>query len=154
MKHGVGIWLVCMLMQAGCTERAFYQRIDAVSNRTWDTGNRLVHEVIITDTVSSFDFYLNLRIGGDYPFSNMYLFVNTTFPNGKTARDTVECVLADPTGRWLGKGLGDIRDNQILFKPKVRFPHGGTYRFELEQGMRMTQLPEVFDVGMSIFPHH
>jgi gliding motility-associated lipoprotein GldH len=144
--HGV----IALLLLSGCTTDTLYQRIDPLEGRGWDTAQALKHEVVVVDTLRAFDFYLNLRIGEDYPFSNIYLFVNTTFPNGSTARDTVECILADPTGRWLGTGLGDIRDNKIMFKPKVRFPHAGTYVFELEQGMRVNPLPDVFDVGISI----
>jgi len=145
--------LIPIFLLSSCTQETLYQRIDPIEGLRWDTAQQLIHEVVVTDTISAFDFYLNLRIGEDYPFANIYLFVNTTFPNGNTARDTVECILADATGKWLGTGLGDIRDNKILFKPKVRFPHAGTYRFELEHGMRVNPLPEVLDVGISIHPH-
>lgn len=145
--------LIPIFLFSGCTRDALYQRIDSMQDNGWDTAQVLKHEVVVVDTVGAFDFYLNLRIGEDYPFSNIYLFVNTTFPNGSIARDTVECILADAAGRWLGTGLGDIRDNKIMFKPKVRFPHAGTYTFALEHGMRVNPLPQVLDVGISIHPH-
>lgn len=138
------------LFLGGCGKSPLYERMDALPERVWETSNVFEYAVDVSDTVSSYDFYLNLRISADYPFSNIYMFVHTVFPDGNTVRDTVECILADPTGRWLGKGLGDILDNRILFKPRVRFPHSGTYRFHLEQGMRMEQLPEVYDVGITI----
>lgn len=84
------------------------------------------------------------------------MFVNTTFPSGKYFRDTVECVLADERGKWLGDGSGDVFDNQILFKSDIRFPEAGSYVFEYEQAMRagrnatMEVLPEVMDVGLKI----
>lgn len=143
---------VVIISFSGCTEQALYQQIHNMPDRVWVQTFRSMHEVNITDTIAFYDFYLNLRIGNDYPFANMYLFVNTTFPNGKTARDTVECILAEPSGRWLGKGLGDMYDNKILFKPNVRFPVAGKYLFTLEQGMRADRLPEVLDVGISIYP--
>jgi gliding motility-associated lipoprotein GldH len=141
-----------ILCISGCTEQALYQKMDNMPRGTWARTDRSVHEVQVTDTLGTYDFYLNIRIGNDYPFANMYLFVNTTFPSGRTARDTVECILAEASGRWLGKGLGDMYDNRILFKPAVRFPVAGTYHFSLEQGMRTDHLPQVLDVGMSIYP--
>lgn len=142
-----------MFLLWGCSDTPLYERMDTIPEQVWQSSNRLVHEVVVTDTVQTYDFYLNIRIGADYAFSNMYMFIGTEFPDGRSVRDTVELILADRKGRWLGKGLGDIRDNRILFKPKVRFPRTGTYRFNMEQGMRKEQLDNVYDIGVSIVPH-
>jgi len=147
-----GSLLAVSLLCIGCEEKPLYDRMDTMADRIWESTNVLQHEIQVTDTVQTYDFYLNIRIGADYGFSNMYLFIGTEFPDGRSVRDTVECILADRSGRWLGKGLGDIRDNRILFKPNVRFPRTGTYRFNLQQGMRMEELDEVYDVGISIVP--
>jgi gliding motility-associated lipoprotein GldH len=80
----------------------------------------------------------------------LYLFVNTVFPGGQIQRDTLECILAAPNGRWLGDGLGDIWDNRILLKDQVKFPQAGEYRFELYQAMRINPLPGIMDAGIRI----
>jgi gliding motility-associated lipoprotein GldH len=103
--------------------------------------------------MTGYDFYIDLRNEASYPFANIYMFVTTTFPSGKSARDTVECFLADKTGRWLGTGLGDVLDNHILFKENIRFPNAGTYGFEFEQGMRKEALPSILDLGISLEKH-
>lgn len=144
--------LLTMLVLVGCTQPALYEGMYSFENREWAMGDRTVHTLTVTDTVSLYDVYLNLRIGTAYPYANMYLFVTTGMPDGRSLRDTVECILADRTGRWLGDGLGDIRDNRILFKPQVRFPQSGTYTFALEHGMRTETLPEVYDAGIGIYP--
>jgi gliding motility-associated lipoprotein GldH len=76
--------------------------------------------------------------------------MNTTFPDGKLDRDTLEIMLAGKDGKWLGEGLGDIWDNRILFKKNVSFPLKGEYRFELTQAMRLDPLPGIMDVGMRV----
>jgi len=65
-------------------------------------------------------------------------------------RDTMECILADPNGKWLGEGLGDIWDNKILFKQNVKFRKSGLYEFSLTQAMRVDSLPMIMDAGISI----
>lgn len=141
-----------LLALAGCTE-VMFQETQEVPNKIWEVGSNFQFDVEVVDTMKSYDFYIDLRNGSDYPYANIFMFVNTTFPSGKTARDTVECILADKSGRWLGSGLGDILDNHILFKENIRFPNAGTYRFEFEQGMRTESLPEILDVGISIEKH-
>jgi gliding motility-associated lipoprotein GldH len=100
--------------------------------------------------VSLHNVYINIRNASGYAYSNLYLFLDTKYPNNSMSRDTIECILADPSGKWLGDGSGDIWDNQILFKKNVRFKQIGTYKFRYEQAMRMPKLPMIMDVGLRI----
>jgi gliding motility-associated lipoprotein GldH len=121
-----------------------------IKGSKWDAKDKLVFLTNIQDTLNGYDFFINLRQAATYPYSNIFFFVDTWFPNGKTARDTVECVLADDKGNWFGRGLGDIKENKILFKKGVRFPLKGNYVFVFQQAMRVEQLPSVLDVGLRI----
>jgi gliding motility-associated lipoprotein GldH len=85
-----------------------------------------------------------------YPMSNLYLFITTIAPSGHSIRDTVEVILADEKGKWLGSGLGDIWDLQQLYKENVRFAQQGRYIFEYEQAMRTEKLPFILDVGLRV----
>jgi gliding motility-associated lipoprotein GldH len=147
-----GLFLMMLLVLAGC-QQVMFQESHEVPNKNWEADRTFRFEVPVQDTMSSYDFYIDLRNGASYPYANIYMFVNTTFPSGKSARDTVECILADKRGKWLGDGLGDILDNHILFKENIRFPNSGTYVFEFEQGMREEALPAMLDVGISIEKH-
>jgi gliding motility-associated lipoprotein GldH len=66
------------------------------------------------------------------------------------SKDTVECQLADETGKWLGEGSGDIWDNQILFKKRTRFPLPGKYTFSYQHAMWLENMPCVMEIGMRI----
>ena len=93
---------------------------------------------------------MNIRHAEGYPFSNLYVFLKTKFPNGKFAQDTLELILQSPDGKWQGSGLGDIWDNQIMFKRGIRFPLKGKYEFSIQQASRQPVLPMVMEVGMRI----
>lgn len=140
--------LACVLY--GCDANRIFEENKKLPDYIWSTDNKISFEVTIEDTVQAHNVYVNVRNASIYPFSNLYLFLTTRYPNGKLSRDTLECILADHTGKWLGDGSGDIWDNQILFKSNVRFPQNGTYTFEFEQAMRMKDLPGIMDVGLRI----
>jgi len=153
MRNKAGlVFLSIALLLVGCTD-VMFQQSEQVPNKNWEQGRNISFDVEVLDTMKSFDFYIDLRTESTYSYANIFMFVNTAFPSGKTARDTVECILADKTGRWLGSGLGDIKDNHILFKENVRFPNSGTYTFEFEQGMREDLLAGILDLGISIENH-
>lgn len=141
----------CLLMFfASCDSKRIFEKNIEITGNKWDVAQKIKFEVNITDTVSGNNVLINIRHVGFYPYSNLFIFINTTFPNGKTTRDTVECLLADERGKWFGSGLGDLWDARILFKRNVRFSQSGNYTFEFEQAMRVEQLPGVMDVGLRI----
>lgn len=139
-----------MLFLFSCKKPALFDKHLELEGENWSTKQKPQFLVTIEDTLQNTDVYINLRNLSCYPYSNIFLFINTTFPNGKQARDTLECLLADEKGNWLGDGLGDIWDNRILFKKNVRFPQKGVYTFEFEQAMRLNPLPCISDVGLRI----
>ena len=144
------ILLFLFLVLVSCDSKKFYEKNYEIPKRVWNYENRLHFDFEIKDTIAVYDFILNLRNTADYPFQNMYLFVNTEFPNGKFSKDTVGFYLADESGKWLGKnGLGDIIENKVLFK-YGRFPVIGTYHVEIEHAMRKELLPDVLDVGLRL----
>lgn len=137
-----------------CAEPTVYQADVPIAEGVWDRSFKPVFEFDIADTVSRHDLFVDIRHTGEYPFSDLYLFVDLKGPNGRTGRDTVECLLADPTGRWYGKGLGfifaDRYQAKVLYKMGDRFPAAGQYSIGLEQAMRTEKLNGVLDVGVTV----
>ncbi|HBO73384.1 MAG TPA: gliding motility lipoprotein GldH [Marinilabiliales bacterium] len=141
---------VAILGFVSCDSNRVYDTNISLHNETWHKDTFLLFEVDITDTVQIYNMYVNSRISGQYAYENMYLFVTTKLPNNLIVRDTLECILAEPDGRWLGKGFGDIWSNKISYKKHFRFPFKGNYIFQLEQAMREDELKHVLDAGIRI----
>lgn len=142
--------LVLALLFTACDWNRVFEENTKFADNNWEQKNKVLFKVNIKDTISAHNLYINVRNAGFYPFSNIFLFMTTTLPNGKIAKDTIECVLANPDGSWKGSGLGDIWDNQILFKKRFLFPLSGEYQFEFEQAMRVNPLPGIMDMGIRI----
>ena len=142
--------LICVLFFSSCDSKRVFEQNQAIPESGWAGTNILKFNVDIKDPSTATNFYINVRNADGYPYNNLFLFIKTTFPNGKMSKDTLECILADEKGKWLGSGMGDLYDNQIPFKKNVRFPLAGTYSFEIEQGMRTENIPLIMDVGLRI----
>lgn len=149
----LGYALLGTLFLTSCGKSAFYEDNQHLASDTWKQGDTMQFVVEVTDTLHYFDFYLNVRNTAAYRYRNLYLFINTKFPGGGISRDTVQCILAAADGRWYGKGMGKIKDNRILFKKAVRFPHAGTYLIGIQQAMREVQLDGISDMGIRIESH-
>jgi len=140
--------LLCLL--TSCDNNRVFEENQAILKEGWEITDVLKFSADIQDTVSAHSIYLNVRNSGDYKWSNLYVFVKTTAPNGATIRDTVNLPLADERGRWLGRGFGSIWDNQIPYRTNIRFPYPGIYVFEVQHGMRERNLKCVNDFGIRI----
>ena len=145
-----GLFLMALVSIAACQPKSLFDGNKSFPDHVWKSGQIIRFDVPLNDTYSSCKFYLNLRHSTSYRYSNIFLFINTTFPDGKEARDTVECILAEPSGKWLGKGISNIRDNQVLLRRGIRFQQQGVYIFEIEQAMREPELEGIMDVGLRI----
>jgi gliding motility-associated lipoprotein GldH len=142
--------LLFSIIFLSCDPDCVYEKNIRIPDGIWDRNNPIRFEVIIQDTITPYNLYINVRNTGLYPVSNLYLFITTTAPSGHSVKDTVEIILADEKGEWLGKGLGDIWDLQRLYKQHVRFAQKGMYLFEYEQAMRIEKLPFILDAGLRV----
>lgn len=149
-----GLIIMVTFLYACDSAKVFEENI-ALENYIWTAEKHLKFQVEITDTINEMNLILNIRHTAHYPFSNLWVFVNTITPEGTKTTDTLECKLAAKDGRWFGNGLGDIWDIQIPIKTHV-FSNHGVYTFEIEQAIRyaekarIEQLPEVMNVGFRI----
>ncbi len=121
-----------------------------VINGVWPKDKPGIFKVEVTDTSKLYNFYLNIRHNNNYRFSNLYVFLQTRFPNNNISRDTLEIVLANKDGKWLGKGWGNIKEDIIVLKKNLRFPIKGEYEFVFWQGMRKDTLKGIEDIGIRI----
>ncbi len=144
----VFILLITTILSSCGDKNVIFDESVVINNSSWNNQELPYFDVNIEDTLSTYAFYLNIRHLENYRYSNFYMFLHTTFPNGNQTHDTIECVLAYPDGRWIGKGSGSMRASNILLNNNLRFPLSGTYHFEIEQAMREPVLEGITDVGV------
>ncbi|MEI7980043.1 MAG: gliding motility lipoprotein GldH [Bacteroidota bacterium] len=149
-KKSLLFFILFMMGVSACNPKRVFDENKIVENGNWNINNKLRFDVPIDDLLPRYNFYLYLRNAVEYPFSNLFVFITTTFPDGRLARDTVELTLAGYDGRWLGSGMGNVKYNQFLFQKDVVFKEKGKYRFEFEQAMRVNELKGIRDIGLRI----
>lgn len=146
--------LLLLLLVAGifvaCDSKRAYEHNDTIENESWNIKKVYTHEFEIADSMQWYNMYLNVRNTTDYKYSNLFLYVTTTFPHGQQAKDTLECVLADTQGKWFGKGNGKFKDCRIVFKPKFRFSQAGKYNVQITHGMREQDVTGISEIGIRL----
>lgn len=134
-----------------CDSNKVFEEYIAVENGVWLKENVASFEFEAQDTITAHNLYINIRNKGNYAYSNLYLFVTLQGPNGNVLKDTVNCVLADNRGKWLGSGIGDLWDLRVPYIGDFKFAQTGNYVVTLEQAMRVENgLEGISDVGLRV----
>ncbi len=146
----ITILLITLLFTA-CNFNVVYDENKEVNQESWKTTDKLYYEIDIKDTLKTYKLAINIRNTIEYPYSNVYFYMNTILPDGKvTKKDTIECYLAYPDGTWKGKGNSRIKDNRFWIAKNVKFNQIGKYTFELRQATTDSLLKGISDVGLHL----
>ena len=141
------------LLLAGCSNGgAIIDKNTGVENQNWTYVNRIRYDVKVDDNQVPYTLYLNLRVGTDYKYSNIFVLVTEDGPGTPAESKRYEFTLAGKDGEWLGEGSGNLYSYQLPFVTNYKFPAKGTYTFYIEQNMRDNPLRAVSDVGLRISP--
>jgi gliding motility-associated lipoprotein GldH len=131
-----------------CKETAFYDQYQTVDN-VWEKEKEYYFTYEIEDHSALYNITLEIRNDHFYPYQNLWLFCAEEQPVGPARLDTMECILADDYGKWLGHGIF-IHHTSIPVRTHYRFPGKGQYSFGIRQGMRDDRLKGIREIGLHI----
>jgi len=145
------IWLTFVtILSVSCTKSDVFFQFKTIAPQGWSKDSVYNFDVPITDTLATYNVYVNIRNRGDYPYQNLWLFLSKTSPDSTQFSDTIECYLADQRGKWLGSGIGSIMEMPVLYEQNVRFKTNGIYRYQIIHGMREDVLKGINDIGLRV----
>ena len=154
MNRRIGILaLLVMVFMAGCHPSPYFQKVATVPSAAWDYGFKPTFSVDVTDTTASYRSYFVIRHTQGYPYNNIWMLVSVKGPGDKTThKERVNIILAEPTGKWMGRGMGEIWEQRMAMKldDSTLFRRKGTWEISLEQNMRVNPLPEILNVGVRV----
>lgn len=141
--------LLGILMLTSCEIAPTYEKTYTFDKNEWDQKVKPTFTVDVKSTEKEYDFILTIRTTTDYKYSNLWIYWNTTTPDGKKAREPFEIKITNPDGSWIGKKTGTIVENSLFFKSR-KMPMKGKYTFVLEQGITDSKIDQILDVGLLV----
>jgi len=132
-----------------CDKKPVYNEFRMIPAEEWLVNSRCDFEVELKDTTQLFNLYVNIRHSGDYPYQNLWLFVERMSPDSTVVKDTIACDLADYTGKWLGEGSGSVYLLTVPYQ-QLKVETQGKYVFRIVHGMRDEMLHGVHAIGLRI----
>jgi len=156
-NNSFSFFLLMLIFLSSCDDKSDFNQYKSIENASWEANKKVLFEFVVKDTVSPKNLFINIRNNNEYPYSNLYLITAFSFPNGTIIVDTLQYEMADNTGRFLGEGFTEIKENKLFYKEKKTFPVSGKYLLSIRQAMRKNGeinpipfLEGIIDVGFSI----
>jgi gliding motility-associated lipoprotein GldH len=143
------VFFLCLLFFS-CKSGTVYHRYQPVEGGVWEKDREYAFTCRIEDAAALYNITFELRNNNFYPYQNLWIFYAETPPARLTEkRDTLECMLADEFGKWLGKGIS-LYQSAFPLRSRYTFPAKGSYTFSFRQGMRNDSLAGIREIGLRI----
>ena len=74
----------------------------------------------------------------NFEYQNIFLFIGF-----EEIKDTIEVILSEKNGKWLGSGFGDVKEVDYCFAKNIVFNSKKTCIVSVEQAMRYGDQPVI-----------
>ena len=137
----------------GCMPAPYYQKEEVIPQNAWAYNYKPAFTFDITDTTTVYQPYFLIRHTQAYPYCNVWVWLYIKTPGDTVIKkERINITLAETTGKWLGRGMGEIYEQRmpIYLGDSLIFNRQGTYKISMEQNMRINPLPEILNVGLRL----
>jgi gliding motility-associated lipoprotein GldH len=147
----IGLILLAAATFAACgPDFITEQRHEIANNGSWTYADTCDFAFQIDDTSHLYNLYLELESADTFRTQNIYLQLQTKFPNGRRIQMTPSFDVYDVHGKPIGRCSDGHCTQRILMQEKAFFNQSGQYVITVGQWMRQDSLPGIRAVGLAV----
>ncbi len=139
--------MICFL---ACAEKPFFYQEEKINETSWKYEDKAVFEFEIQDTVGSYNLELELNHSSEFSFQNIYVAIETHFPDGKKTDDNISLQLMNKMGSWIGDCSSKTCTINFVLQQNTYFKQAGIYKLSLAQDGRNPVLDGIQSLGFRI----
>lgn len=130
-----------------CDTKLTYETFKKVDETAWNYHNEQQFIIPIQEE-EHYRMSIALRNTANYQKANLWLFITLSSPSGKEQRDTINCLLADDYGYWLGSGFSGLYFTEHNLPKTITFDEKGDWKLAITHGMREDDIKGIKEVGV------
>lgn len=145
---GLVVFLVFIGLQS-CDSNSIYSEKKNIPN-AWTNQDTIAFHYTIKDTVKQNDLLLTVVHDRQFPYENLYVHVNTSFPDGKTSNQLLSLQLTSANNVWMGECSGAQCTLTIPISSHIKFKKPGDYALKIVQDSRKDSLRGIASLQLDI----
>jgi gliding motility-associated lipoprotein GldH len=145
--------VLIVIVFSSCDENRVYEKNADFENGQWLVTDKPEFEFQISDTVSRYNIYCNIRNSVSYPYSRLFFNYDLKDSTGNSIQKKLmtTTLFDQKTGEPQGdSGLGDIYDQRVPLLQNYSFKNRGMFKIDFQQYMRKDTLAGIFAVGVRL----
>ncbi|MDG5800486.1 gliding motility lipoprotein GldH [Marinilabiliaceae bacterium ANBcel2] len=131
-----------------CSSPVIYEETYEVNESGWLYSDSAAFTFSLSDTSRVLDIGVTLRHSEDYPYRNIWLFLEVDAPGTTGYVDTLELYISDNKGEWLGRKRDGAIEVSALYQHDVKIAEEGDFTWRLVHGMRRELLPGIHSLQL------
>lgn len=140
--------LLSVLVFFSCRQPEIFEEYRNIPEEEWQIRDTVKFSADLPQK-DEYDFRIGIRHTTDYEMANLWCFVMVCDSSGWLVRDSLNIKIAEPDGRWIGKG-NSIKTLEYPIARLNRTLPAGKYSFAIVQGMRTRSLKGIKNVGLIV----
>lgn len=133
-----------------CSDRPVISISQSI-NGDWNYDSPLIYSLDIQSDDTVYDLILELTYSTDFNYQNIYVNIETQYPNGEKVDDVISINLTDGAGTFLGNCNNKECDIEILLQEKFKFKDIGTHIISISQHSRKENIPGISEGKLKLF---
>jgi gliding motility-associated lipoprotein GldH len=142
--------LAIISLLTSCGPKVVFEEVQAIDGQSWSHEDSLTYRFHQEDLTTFFDIVLKIEHSVDYAWENLYLEINTVFPDSVRTSQRLPIDLADLTGIWKGDCGKESCTLEIDLAKGNRFQHAGDYTITLVQEGREDPLEGILSMALKV----
>ncbi len=143
------LWLTLF---TSCTQQELYFKYNKIENSNWyrDSLLNFTIDTIKVEQRGNYNLLLELTTTALYPYRDIHLRIHHNLTDTIFDSDTIQYNVADEYGRWLGTGVGSLRQLSLPYKSDVFIDTLRSYQIRITHILNDDPLKGVEKVGLRI----
>ena len=137
-----------------CQRNSQYHHTEMIPSAGWDMNQTLYFQDSLRDDAPDrLHLEVELRHSNLYPYQNMWVYLRTRTSDGTNRLDSINWILSEPNGKWLGKGWGSFYSLSYRLPDLVVRRTLGKRWFvvEIQHGLKDESLTGIESIGVHLF---
>ena len=152
-SNNIFFLLTVLLLFASCKGEDLYFQYEKVEKGDWyrDSVLNFSIDTLKSNQIGEYNISIELITSMLYPYSDIHLKIDHNLNDSIISSDTMRYKVADEHGKWLGRGVGSLRQLSIPYKKAIWLDSTRGYELRILQLINIDPLKGVERVGVRVY---
>ncbi|NLZ96022.1 MAG: gliding motility lipoprotein GldH [Bacteroidales bacterium] len=136
-----------------CNQGEVYYKFTPIPKNEWSKNQEYCFLLDSLSVSSTGNYAISVEVlhNISYQYKNLSLLLEQSVGDSTLLKDTLECILVDSDGRWIGSGNGATRQLSVLYKTNFKIDTTLHNKICVRHTMQDLKLKGIEKVGLKVY---